>query len=58
MSETLVSISNPYEPSGRIPGSVGIAVPGTDVRYLSIFFDIFSVLGAFRQKQCDRSQRP
>ncbi|KAI6172452.1 hypothetical protein M3Y98_00974700 [Aphelenchoides besseyi] len=32
MSETLVSISNPYEPTKRIPGSVGIPVPGTNVR--------------------------
>lgn len=32
MSETLVSISNPYEPNGRIPGSVGLPVKGTQVR--------------------------
>jgi len=32
MSETLVSISNPYEPEKRVPGSIGIPVPGTDVR--------------------------
>jgi hypothetical protein len=31
MSETLVSISNPYEPEKRVAGSVGVPVPGLDV---------------------------
>lgn len=32
MSETLVSISNPYEPEGRIPGCVGLPIPELSVR--------------------------
>jgi malonyl-CoA/methylmalonyl-CoA synthetase len=32
MTETLVSTSNPYEESKRIPGSVGLPVPGVQVR--------------------------
>ncbi|CAD5218124.1 unnamed protein product [Bursaphelenchus okinawaensis] len=32
MSETLASISNPYEEDKRIPGSVGVPVPGMSVR--------------------------
>uniref|UniRef100_A0A915DQR9 AMP-dependent synthetase/ligase domain-containing protein n=1 Tax=Ditylenchus dipsaci TaxID=166011 RepID=A0A915DQR9_9BILA len=32
MSETLVSTSNPIDPIGRVPGSVGTAIPNTQVR--------------------------
>lgn len=32
MSETLLTISNPYEPSRRKPGTIGFAVPGCQVR--------------------------
>ncbi|MCB9751052.1 MAG: AMP-binding protein [Myxococcales bacterium] len=32
MSETLFTLSNPYAPEERVPGSVGFAVPGFEVR--------------------------
>ncbi len=32
MSETMLTVSNPYEPERRKPGTIGFAVPGVEVR--------------------------
>lgn len=39
MSETMLTVSNPYEPERRKPGAIGFAVPGVEVRVVDQAFE-------------------